>query len=76
MFELHLLTFELFFISFSTLYSDFLEGVIVSSIVIQSLVIKVNDLVARYIQELSSMGNDNYCILTIDDIILKPHHSI
>ena len=55
MIELHLLTFEGFVLSLSVFDSDFFEGVVVTLIVVEFLIIKMNDFIAGYIQKLSSV---------------------
>lgn len=55
MVEFHLLTFECLVLSLSVLDSDFLEGVVVSLIIVKFLIIEMDDFITSYIQELSSM---------------------
>lgn len=70
MLKLHLLIVQLLFIPFSALNSNLFESVIISFIVIQLFIEVMNRLIAGNIQELSSVGYDNYSVFACADIIL------
>lgn len=69
MLELHLLVFHLPTVSFPVLYPCLLESVIVSTIVLESLVEKVDYLVASHIQELPGVRHNDDCALAVADIV-------
>ena len=76
MFELELLTFKLLFIPLSVFDSNLLKSVIITLVIFKLLLIEVNDLIASHIQELSSMRDDNYNVLTVCNIVFEPHDCI
>lgn len=63
-------------VTLSIFYSDFLESVVVSSVVMKLLIEEMDDLIAGYIQKLSGVGDDNYCSFTVADVVLEPHYSV
>ena len=76
MFELELLTFKLLFIPLSVFDSNLLKSVIITLVIFKLLLIEVNDFIASHIQELSSMRDDNYNVLTVCNIVFEPHDCI
>jgi hypothetical protein len=74
--EFHLLTVELFSLSFSVFNSDFFKSVIVSLVVIKLLLIEMNDFITGDVQELSSVGDDNDSVFAVSDVVFEPHDSV
>lgn len=76
MFEFKLLTVELFFLSLSVLNSDLFEGVVISFIVVELLLIEVDDLVACNVEELSGVGHNNDGVFTVCNVVFEPHNGV
>lgn len=76
MVKFHLLTVESLLLSFSVLYSDFFKCVVISLVVVEFLLVEMNDLVACYVQEFSSMRYNDDCVFTVSNVVLKPHDCI
>lgn len=71
-----MLTVKLLFLSFSVLDTHFLKSVIISFVVIEFLLIKMNDLVACDVQELTCVRYNDDSVLAVCDVILEPHDSV
>lgn len=76
MFKFKLLTFELFELSFFIFNSNFFKSVVITFIVVEFLLIKVDNLVACNVQELSGVGYNNNNVLAMCNVILEPHDCV
>ena len=76
MLQFHLLTLHLLTITFSIFNSQLFKGIIVSTIVMQPLVEKMDYLVTCHVQKFTGVRHYNYCSLAITNIVLQPHHSV
>jgi hypothetical protein len=75
-FEFHLLVVELFFAPFPVLDSQFFEGVVVASVVVEFLVVEVDGFVAGDVEELAGVGDDHHCAFAVADVVLEPHNGV
>ena len=71
-----MLALKLFLLSLSVLNSHFLESVVVAFVVVEFLLVKMDDLVACHVEELTGVGNDDDCALAVCDVVLKPHNCV
>lgn len=76
MFQLKLLAFKLFFVSFLVLNSQLFECVIISLIVVKFLLVEMHDFVTGHVKEFSGMGDDDDCTFAVCDVVFEPHDCI